>query len=271
MKKKFTIGEMAKLHQIPESTLRYYDEKGIFQPKFVDSQTNYRYYTVDQFSMLSIIKFLREMGIPLKDIKVFIENRTPSLALQLLEKQMENLMQKQREIEYMTSMMKHKIEAIHEGIQANESTMVVKQLSARPIRSVAIEGDISDELFEFHLNALQKEIHPLFTGDIGVSISKEAIQNKDYQNYNRLFILLNPQYVQLHTYSYIEEGTFACMCHYGTYETTVNTYMRLHDGLQQQGYEIVGDAIELGVIDYAVTPNEEEFVTEIQIPIRKKE
>ena len=30
LNKRFTIGEMAKMHNIAESTLRYYDEKGIF-------------------------------------------------------------------------------------------------------------------------------------------------------------------------------------------------------------------------------------------------
>ncbi|PFO78956.1 MerR family transcriptional regulator, partial [Bacillus cereus] len=32
LNKRFTIGEMAKMHNIAESTLRYYDEKGIFHP-----------------------------------------------------------------------------------------------------------------------------------------------------------------------------------------------------------------------------------------------
>ncbi|MGR6018176.1 MerR family DNA-binding transcriptional regulator [Bacillus paranthracis] len=57
LNKRFTIGEMAKMHNIAESTLRYYDEKGIFHPSTVDPQTNYRYYTIDQFSLLDTIKF----------------------------------------------------------------------------------------------------------------------------------------------------------------------------------------------------------------------
>ena len=49
LNKRFTIGEMAKMHNIAESTLRYYDEKGIFHPSIVDPQTNYRYYTIVNF------------------------------------------------------------------------------------------------------------------------------------------------------------------------------------------------------------------------------
>ena len=44
------------MHNIAESTLRYYDEKEFFiRPLW--TQTNYRYYTIDQFSLLDTIKF----------------------------------------------------------------------------------------------------------------------------------------------------------------------------------------------------------------------
>lgn len=100
LNKRFTIGEMAKMHNIAESTLRYYDEKRIFHPSIVDPQTNYRYYTIDQFSLLDTIKFLRQLNIPLKEIKKYIDERNPTYALNLLEKQQEMMLKKQREIEY---------------------------------------------------------------------------------------------------------------------------------------------------------------------------
>ena len=56
------------MHNIAESTLRYYDEKE-FSSVHCDPQTNYRYYTIDQFSLLDTIKFLRQLNIPLKEIK----------------------------------------------------------------------------------------------------------------------------------------------------------------------------------------------------------
>ncbi len=66
LNKRFTIGEMAKMHNIAESTLRYYDEKGIFHPSIVDPQTNYRYYTIDQFSLLDTIKFFTPVKYSVK-------------------------------------------------------------------------------------------------------------------------------------------------------------------------------------------------------------
>ncbi|MGM2835999.1 MerR family transcriptional regulator, partial [Bacillus cereus group sp. Bce025] len=48
------------------------------------------------------------------------------------------------------------------------------------------------------------------------------------------------------------------------------TYKELLAYIDQEGYEVSGDAIEIGLIDWSVTENPEEQVTEIQIPIMKK-
>ena len=41
--------------------------------------------------------------------------------------------------------------------------------------------------------------------------------------------------------------------------------------IDQEGYEVGGDSIEIALIDWSVTENPEEQVTEIQIPIMKKQ
>ena len=67
----------------------------------------------------------------------------------------------------------------------------------------------------------------------------------------------------------IKEGMFACVYHHGPYEETDETYKKLMKYIDQEGYEISGDAIEIALIDWSVTENPEEQVTEIQIPIMK--
>ena len=42
---KFTVGELAKLHNLSKQTLIFYDKIGLFKPKIIDSNNNYRYYT----------------------------------------------------------------------------------------------------------------------------------------------------------------------------------------------------------------------------------
>ena len=277
LNQRFTIGEMAKMHNIPESTLRYYDDKGIFHPAIVDSQTNYRYYTIDQFSMLDTIKFLRQLNIPLKEIKRYIDERTPAFAMDLLEKQEEMLLKKQKEIEYTLAKIKHKIHLMTEAVQTDADTVFFKELPTRKITALPITSNgtnVTDDMFEYYIHSLQKNMKPadesLFSGDIGVTVEKDALLQHDFQAYNSVFILLDYMPFQTDASSVIERGIYACAYHHGSYEETGKTYKRLLLAIEKDGYEICGDAIELALIDWSVTSNQEEQVTEIQIPVVKK-
>ncbi|WP_042352600.1 MerR family transcriptional regulator [Bacillus massiliigorillae] len=273
MKQRFTIGEIAKLHNIPESTLRYYDQKGIFQPKTVDPQTQYRYYTIDQFSMLEIIKFLRHLDISLSEVKQYVEHRTPETALQLFEKQTELLLQKQREIEYMTSMMQKKIEIIKEGLQQDYSSVFYQKIKQRPIHFMPVESDLSDELFIMSLNELQTKMHVAapasISQKIGTTISIKSILKGNYYDYNGLFISMEDMQTAVENYSYIREGYYACTYHKGSYNDTHLALKRLIKDIQKSGYEAIGDAIEIGLVDHSVIADETEFITEYQIPVKK--
>ena len=81
-KARYCIGELSTLCNIPQKTLRYYDEIGLFTPDYRDDSTHYRYYSKSQIVNLMIIKTLKQMGFPLKDIRQIIsENSTPNAAI----------------------------------------------------------------------------------------------------------------------------------------------------------------------------------------------
>ncbi|MEK4541921.1 MULTISPECIES: MerR family transcriptional regulator [Bacillus] len=275
LNKRFTIGEMAKMHNIAESTLRYYDEKGIFHPSTVDPQTNYRYYTIDQFSLLDTIKFLRQLNIPLKEIKKYIDERNPAYALNLLEKQQEMMLKKQREIEYALAKMEHRIHLIKEATKAKAEQMVIKEIPQRKITAIAVAPNTTDDMFEYYIHSLQKNMRQmddsLFSGDIGVTVAKKGLMQNEFQAYSSVFILLDYMPFEVQSSDEIKEGMFACVYHHGPYEETDETYKKLMKYIDQEGYEISGDAIEIALIDWSVTENPEEQVTEIQIPIMKKQ
>ncbi|KIQ79138.1 MerR family transcriptional regulator [Bacillus sp. L_1B0_8] len=274
LNKRFTIGEMAKMHNIAESTLRYYDEKGIFHPSIVDPHTNYRYYTIDQFSLLDTIKFLRQLNIPLKEIKKYIDERNPTYALNLLEKQQEMMLKKQREIEYALAKMEHRIHLIKKATKAETDRILIKKIPKRKITAIAVAPNTTDDMFDYYIHSLQKNMKQmddsLFSGDIGVTISKKAFMQKEFQAYSSVFILLDYMPYQVHSSDSIKAGMFACAYHHGSYEETGETYKKLMEYIDQEGYEISGDSIEIGLIDWSVTENPEEQVTEIQIPVMKK-
>lgn len=71
MSKMFRIGEISKIFDIPQQTLRYYDKIGLFSPAYINPETGYRYYTLIQLQQLLHIKTLKNINLSISDIKDF--------------------------------------------------------------------------------------------------------------------------------------------------------------------------------------------------------
>lgn len=69
------ISEMASLHGVSRQTLILYDKNGLLKPVKV-AENGYRYYSVDQIPRLRQICLLKEMGVPLADIRAHLEAPT---------------------------------------------------------------------------------------------------------------------------------------------------------------------------------------------------
>lgn len=72
MKKFLTIGEVSKIKRVSAKSLRYYEQLGILLPAYINKETGYRYYTVEQLLIIELIHICIELGIPLKNFKKYI-------------------------------------------------------------------------------------------------------------------------------------------------------------------------------------------------------
>lgn len=79
MSQYMSIGKVAKLKNVSIKSLRYYDQIGILKPAFVNTETNYRYYTEDQLYLLDAITVCIKLGIPLKDLNNYVERDSINL------------------------------------------------------------------------------------------------------------------------------------------------------------------------------------------------
>lgn len=87
------ISEMASLHGVSRQTLILYAKNGLLPPAYV-SETGYRYYTTDQIPRLRLICLLKEMGVPLANIKAFLERPSSEDMVELIGDQIEEVDQK---------------------------------------------------------------------------------------------------------------------------------------------------------------------------------
>ncbi|HAL74990.1 MAG TPA: MerR family transcriptional regulator [Clostridiales bacterium] len=68
----YTVGEMARQLGVAASTLRYYDKEGLL-PYVERSRGGLRMFKDEDMSWLKTIECLKKTGMPIKDIKRFID------------------------------------------------------------------------------------------------------------------------------------------------------------------------------------------------------
>lgn len=71
-KRLFSIGKLSKLTGVHIQSLRYYEELQILKPAYIDPQSQYRYYTFSHMRIVEAIQYCAELGIPLKNFKIFL-------------------------------------------------------------------------------------------------------------------------------------------------------------------------------------------------------
>lgn len=74
VEKRYLINEAAAQFNISTNKLRFYEKKGLIEPKR-DIDNNYRYYTEDDLIKLQTILLYRLLNMPLKDIKDIVTDR----------------------------------------------------------------------------------------------------------------------------------------------------------------------------------------------------
>lgn len=109
----YTIGEMAKIVNVPPSTLRYYDKEGLL-PFVERTEGGIRMFKESDYEGLCIINCLKNSGMSLKDIKNFMQMVSQGDAsiesrLELIEKQRTRVLQDLEKIQQLLKILDYKV------------------------------------------------------------------------------------------------------------------------------------------------------------------
>jgi len=125
MKELLTIKEFSKLSGIEQTTLRYWDDIGLFSPAKRDPENNYRYYSPQQIIAVNFITVLSELNIPLKTISEMEQERTPERIVRLIASQEMQLDMEMRKLRERYSIIHIRRELINYGIKLCDGFTVV--------------------------------------------------------------------------------------------------------------------------------------------------
>jgi len=115
------IGDLAKRVGVTVRTVRYYEELGLFSPANI-SPGGFRLYTENDLHRLNYIKRFRDLDFPLNEILLLLNSSNGSQnkldkissSLALLEKQLEKVDNKMKELEDIKHDLNNAVQLLHE-------------------------------------------------------------------------------------------------------------------------------------------------------------
>src|SRR5580693_1023376 len=67
-----TVGDFSRATHLSVKTLRHYHQVGLLEPATVNPDTGYRYYAAGQIPTAQVIRRLRDLEMPVADVKAVL-------------------------------------------------------------------------------------------------------------------------------------------------------------------------------------------------------
>ena len=273
MKEFFTIGEISKLFNINKKTLRYYDEIDLFKPSYVDKNNKYRYYSIDQFECLETIQYMKELGLTLNKIKYHLNDLNLNSIIDSLEYQNQIIEEKISELKNMQMSINKKISQIKDATQRDILNQI-RELDFEQRCVIEYREKISYKDVELLVRKLAQVSSYkvcLTYGDVGISVSKENLEKQLYEEYDSAFMMVEEGLYEKELIKIFPKAKYLSIRYNGYHEDAPKYYKKLRKYIDENNYEIIDDSIEIQLVDPSLITCESEMVTEIQIPVRRKE
>ncbi|WP_427042516.1 MerR family transcriptional regulator [Fusobacterium sp. SB021] len=267
--KYYRIGEISRLYKISTDILRYYDKIGLMSPDFI-GENGYRYYSKKQIWKLNNIRNLRNIGVGLEDIKEFLDERNINSANDIIEFQLEKVEDKIKKLTELKEELTSKLENIEFFKTFKDfNKPVLKFIPKR--KFLRSKGNFKQDWeIDFELKILNEKTEYdndfiLTNNEIGATLSKENFLKGEYLTFSESFIINDVKG------EIIPEGYFLTIVFKGKYDESYKYYNILKKYIEENNLIVTGDIHEIYHIEIHITENEDEFITEIQIPVAEQQ
>jgi effector-binding domain-containing protein len=110
----------------------------------------------------------------------------------------------------------------------------------------------------------------LVEGQVYTSLSEQNMRHNIYDKFRYFIEIVSADEILCKQLQIIPEREYACITFLGPYKDMEKYYKILIQWIEENGYQLSGDSIEKNIVDYDFSDSENEFVSEIQIPIALK-
>ncbi len=261
----YKIGEFSKLAKTTVKTLRYYEKEGLTSPAFVD-ESSYRYYSSEQLIDMAKIVSLRQLGFSIERIKSILAGADIN----------EMLSARKEELETQLSLYRSQLSAINYLLEVQEMNYEVVIKSLPECVVYYKEGVIRDfrEASEFILSSAQE----CLKDNPGLRCVEPDYSFMNYLDQEHKETNIRIRYCQAVQTEGKPNATIgfkkfspvnaACIYHRGQYDTLGEAYGFIMKYVEENGYEVCDLPRERYIDGIWNKENPEDWLTEIQVPIK---
>lgn len=272
-KELFKIGEVAKLFHISISSLRHYESEGLLVPEYTDETTGYRFYSTRQFEVLNTIRYLRALDMPLDEISDFLHDRDVDRIEEKLRQQKAAVEKKQEELRKISRKIDNRLHQLDVAQNSVLDKIELRQYPPCRIFWVRVSLEITNfydlEMPVANLTRAQSEA-AVFIGKVGIGISADSLNKGCFGQYDGIFLVLDDEDSFDGETTFLPETPCVTVRFRGSHPESPEQYRRLMEYIREHELEVAGFSREITMIDYGITNDTDKFVTEINIPVRKK-
>lgn len=268
-------GDFARLCGTNKRTLIHYDEIGLFKPAYTDDR-GYRYYSESQFDVFFTINCLSKLGMPLREIGAFLNHRNPQALKKLLLEQREEVLKEEERIRKTRQVIETKLALVSlqeklESNQAGSSTEHIFQ-EYTPEEYMILSDPLNTNDHEAIIHTLCSHIgycnknnlnagHPY-----GAMLDVSELRQGHLDTYAYFFtkVIDRPEDFPFHIKP---AGTYAVAYLKGDYYDSEETYRKLFQWINENGFRTGQYSYKEAIIDELAADSSEEYLTKISVQI----
>jgi len=268
----YRIGLFSKISKTTIKTLRYYNDIGLLHPAYIDEQTGYRYYTSEQLVTLHKIMALRQIGFSIDEVKSMI-NGDP--VQHILEEKETRLERELRDVTDKLSRIKYYIQE-QKGSSSMNYQAVVKELPEYIVYSKKMKVPSYDAYFELvpgigeevkRANPSLKLAEPEYSFIIYLD---GEYKEKDFRVEFCEAVESFGNETESIKFKKIDSVTAVTVLHKGSYHKLGEAYAYLFKWIEDNKYTVIDHPRESYIDGIWNKESEDEWLTELQVPIAKK-
>lgn len=264
MKQYFKIGEISRLYQISVDTLRYYEELGLLTPK--RGANGYRLYRLNDIWRLNVIRDLRGLGFPMEQIKEYLNDRSIQTTERLLRAERNVIRQKIMHLQSLQSNVEERLATIQKARKQPLDTVIEKKFPLRfchIIHSGYQKDEEMDVLMKQLLNQTKNQLYIIGSNNIGSVLPVSSAKAGHVRDYSAVFLIAEDGT------DTFPEGIYLSYSYCGDTEKNSEVIPQLFSYADKHGYIPDDQILELLWVDIHQSSDPQEYITELQLHVRK--